>query len=290
MALYRLVCALGHQGLVTVLTQCGLPVPPSFLADEKHSRCLTEKVSLPTMVQGQVLGHLGYTTEASAAALTQSYGAFQRAALQQEPTYRVRGVLTDGFDSPTKSLRMLCPEARLGFCLRHAPPQAAEETGSDRVPGPSGTAHAAPHPGVPSPPAQEFARVAWASGYARFVDHVPTTAGAANGERVRRWFQDKKAGWYAVLTDPQMPVTSTLLAQAHNTIERKLFAMKGFHHPGGVSRRFSGGWPACTTWSRINVAPSRPGNVGWRWKAGEYQHATGSSMSTSSPTEGFAER
>ena len=61
-----------------------------------------------------------------------------------------------------------------------------------------------------------------------FVDHVTTTAGAANGKRVRRWVQEKKAGWYAVLADPQMPVTSTLVDQAHNAIERKLFAMKGF--------------------------------------------------------------
>ena len=66
-----------------------------------------------------------------------------------------------------------------------------------------------------------------------FADHVAHTAGEANGNRVRQWFQDKKAGWYAVLEDPQMPVTSTLLDQAHNTLERKLFAMKGFHHPGG---------------------------------------------------------
>ena len=63
-------------------------------------------------------------------------------------------------------------------------------------------------------------------------------AGAANGERVRRWFRDKKTGWYAVLEDPQMPVTSTLLDQAHNAIERKLFAMKGFHHPGGSQQAF----------------------------------------------------
>ncbi len=61
---------------------------------------------------------------------------------------------------------------------------------------------------------------------------------AANGERVRRWFQDKKAGWYTVLADPQMPATSTLLDQAHNAIERKLFAMKGFHHPGGSQQAF----------------------------------------------------
>jgi hypothetical protein len=55
----------------------------------------------------------------------------------------------------------------------------------------------------------------------RFADHVTTTAGTANGERVRRWFQEKKAGWYAVLEDPQMPATSTLLDHAHNVIERK---------------------------------------------------------------------
>src|SRR6266498_4156313 len=36
MALYRLVCALGHQSVVAVLTRCSLPLPASFLADEKH--------------------------------------------------------------------------------------------------------------------------------------------------------------------------------------------------------------------------------------------------------------
>jgi predicted DNA-binding WGR domain protein len=35
-----------------------------------------------------------------------------------------------------------------------------------------------------------------------------------------------------------MPVTSPLLDQAHHAIERKLFAMKGFHHPGGSQQAF----------------------------------------------------
>src|SRR6266511_6013876 len=35
-----------------------------------------------------------------------------------------------------------------------------------------------------------------------FADHVTHSAGAANGKRVRHWFQEKKAGWYAVLADP----------------------------------------------------------------------------------------
>jgi hypothetical protein len=72
MALYRLVCTFGHHSLVTVLTRCGLPLPVYFLADEKHSRCRTAKVYLPTIVCGRVIWHLGYTTEASAAAFTQS--------------------------------------------------------------------------------------------------------------------------------------------------------------------------------------------------------------------------
>src|SRR6516225_9711899 len=87
MALSRLVCAFGHHSLVTVLTRCGLPLPVYVLADEKHSRCLTDKVYLPTIVSGRVIWHLGYTEEASAAAFTQSYREFQRAAYQHEPTY-----------------------------------------------------------------------------------------------------------------------------------------------------------------------------------------------------------
>jgi hypothetical protein len=67
----------------------------------------------------------------------------------------------------------------------------------------------------------------------RFVDHLTATEGKEHGERVRSWMADKKAGWYAVLEDAERPAMSTLLDQAHNAIDRKLFAMKGFHHPGG---------------------------------------------------------
>ena len=47
-----------------------------------------------------------------------------------------------------------------------------------------------------------------------------------------------KAGWYTVLKDPAMPVTSTLLDQAHNAIDRKQFMMKAFHHPKGHQQAF----------------------------------------------------
>jgi hypothetical protein len=238
MALYRLICAFGHQSLVVVLTRCGLPLPIYLLADEKHSRCLTAKVYLPTIASGRVLWHLGYTEEASAAAFTQSYQAFQRAALDQEPAYRVRGVLIDGFDSTTNSMRTLFPGARLGFCLRHALLKLPKKLVA--IASPVRQSLRTKFHALLSRVRQRKSLRVFALGQRlrHFVDHVTATAGPANGARVRRWFQDKKTGWYAVLEDPQMPATSTLLDQAHNALERKLFMMKGFHHPQGSQQAF----------------------------------------------------
>src|SRR5215813_3973688 len=233
MALYRLVCAFGQQSLVAVLTQCGLTLPVYFLADEKHSHCLRDKVYLPTIVHGRVLWHLGYAEDASAAALVQSYGVFQGAALRQEPSYRVRGILTDGFDSTTKSMHTLFPGVRLGTCLQHALIKLPKKLAAIASPVRRALRFQF-HTLLYRARQRQGLRVfALGQRLRRFADHVTTTAGPTHGQRVRRWFQDTKAGWYAVLADPQMPVTSTLLDQAHNAIERKLFAMKGFHHPGG---------------------------------------------------------
>jgi hypothetical protein len=241
MALYRLICALGQHSLVAVLTRCGLPLPGYFLADEKHSRCRTDKVYLPTIVSGRVIWHLGYTENASATALTHSYQKFQGVAVDQEPTYRVRGILTDGFDSTTKSMRTLFPGARLGNCLRHALIKLPKTLAAIASPVRKDL-RAQFHTLLYRARRRKGLRVfALGQRLRRFADYVTITAGAANGTRVRQWFQEKKAGWYAVLADPQIPVTSTLLDQAHNAIERKLFMMKGFHHPGGSQQAFLGG-------------------------------------------------
>src|SRR5256714_2439049 len=238
MALYRVICAFGQQHVVPVLTRCGLPLPTYILADEKHSRCLTALAYLPTIVRGRVIWHVGCSASKSAAAFTESYGAFQRTALEYEPSYRVQGVLIDGFDSTTKSMRTLFPGARLGYCLRHA---------INKLPGKL-TAIASPvrkalrsqfHTLLYRARQRKSLRVfALSQRLRHFADHVTPKAGVAPGERVRRWVQEKKAGWYAVLADPQMPVTSTVLDQAHNAIDRKLCMMKGFHHPKGSQQAF----------------------------------------------------
>src|SRR5262249_22671216 len=102
------------------------------------------------------LWHLGYTEEASAAAFTQSYRVFQHAASQQDPAYRVRGVLTDGFDSTTKSLRTLFPGARLGTCLRHALLKLPKKLVAIAPPAREGLATPLPPPLCPRPPRQDL--------------------------------------------------------------------------------------------------------------------------------------
>ena len=72
----------------------------------------------------------------------------------------------------------------------------------------------------------------------RFADHISHTVGEDHGKRVRHWFEEKKSGWYAVLADPQRPAMSTVRDQAHNAMDRKLFMMQGFHHPGGSHTAF----------------------------------------------------
>src|SRR5262252_3000842 len=238
MALSRLVCAFGHHSLVTVLTRCGLPLPTYILADEKHSHCLTERVYLPTIVRGRVLWHLGYSESKSAAAFTESYGAFQRVALEYEPSYQVRGALTDGFDSTVSSMRTLFPGVRLGYCLRHALNKLPSKLLGVSAPvrqGLRSTFHALLHR---CRQRKSLRIVALGQRLRHFVAHITTTAGEEHGERVRRWVQDKKAGWYAVLEDPKMPAMSTVLDQAHTALDRKLFNMKGFHHVGGSQAVF----------------------------------------------------
>ena len=193
---------------------------------------------LPTIVHGRIIWHWGDTEDASAAALTQSYPAFQRAASHQDPAYRVRGVLTDGFASTTTSLHTRFPGARVGTCLRHAITTLPKKLAA--IASPVRRALRAPCHTLFYRARQRQGLRVFALGHRlrRFADYVAHTAGTANGARVRRWIQEKKASGYAVLEDPQMPVTSPLLDQTHNAIERKWCAMKGFHHPGGSQQAF----------------------------------------------------
>jgi hypothetical protein len=57
--------------------------------------------------------------------------------------------------------------------------------------------------------------------------------GEVHGARVRQGFQAQQAGWSMGRAAPQRPAMSPGREQAHHASDRTLFAMQGFHHPGG---------------------------------------------------------
>ena len=119
MAIYRMVCCIGRNGLVKLGTRCHLSLPEYFIADEKHTHCLDKRVYLPTIGCGRVIWHLGYTSSKSVSAFAADYGEFKRVAKALEPSYQVKGILTDGFDSTQKSILKLLPFDKLANCLLH---------------------------------------------------------------------------------------------------------------------------------------------------------------------------
>jgi len=181
-----------------------------------------------------VLRHnLGDSDSKSAVAFTESDGQCQRAALVHEPSYWVQGVLIDGFDSTTKSLRTL-----FLYCLRHALHPLPDQLVGLSTPVRKGLRtqfHTLLHR---CHQRKRLRVVALGQRLRRVADHVTATVGEAHGERVRHGFEEKKSGWYAGRKDPKMPVMRMVLDQAHHAMDRQLFSMQGFHHPGGSQAAF----------------------------------------------------
>lgn len=238
MAIYRLLCAVGKTGLVSFLTRCGLPLPGYFTADEKHSFCLKDKVCPATIVAGRIIWLLAYTPDKSAGASEASYARFGKAALEHDPSWNPRGILTDGFASTIKSMKRLFPSARIGNCILHAAKKVMSKLKS-----------------VPATVREQLScdfyelfcsarerkglkLFSFGQKLRRFAEKVMTVAGAENGKRITERIRSKKNGWYKFFEDSRIPAMSTLPDQAHNAIDRKLFMMKGFHHPDGKQQDF----------------------------------------------------
>jgi len=150
-------------------------------------------VYLPTIVSGRVIWHLGYAKDTSASAFTQSYQGFQRTALQQEPPYRGRGILSDGFDSPPKSMQMLFPRARLGTCLRHAITKLPKKLAAIASPVRKALRFQFHILGYRARQRKGLRVFALGQRLRHFADHVVHSARITNEESIRRWCQDKKA-------------------------------------------------------------------------------------------------
>ena len=241
-----------------LLTRCYLPLPDYFIVDEKHTHCLEERVYLPTIVCGRVIWHLSYTTAKSVEAFFDAYGKFRQAAVDYDPSYCAKGILTDGFSSTRKSLKQLFPEAKLANCFLHAiikfPTQIQWVTKTvrkqlTRLRGERLRLLSCQLFFIQQAIHAENNR-SLGQRLRRFIEQVTLLAGEENGQRVKRWIGRKKEGWYALFYDSEIPKTSALIDQAHKKVKakptlfalaRKLFMMKGFHHKEGNHQSFLNG-------------------------------------------------
>ena len=88
-------------------------------------------------------------------------------------------------------MRTLFPGARLGNCLRHALNKLPKKLAAIASPVRKGL-RSQFHALLSRARQRKGLRVvALGQRLRHFADHVATTAGAANGARVRQWFQDK---------------------------------------------------------------------------------------------------
>jgi hypothetical protein len=165
----------------------------------------------------------------------------RQAAFEHDPTSKGKGMLTAGVESTRNSLRRLVPKARLGSCWLHAVRKLPGKRKAIASEVRQGRSHQFATLLFGSRERKSLRVFAWGQKLRHCAHTVSRKAGEVNGERVRQWVQDKKAGWYAVLEDPQMPTSSADLDQAHNAIDRKLFIMKGFHHQDGNQHAFING-------------------------------------------------
>ena len=191
MALYRLICALGQQSLGCVLPRCGLPLPVYFLADEKHSRAVSRRRCICPRLSVAVCSGISATPRSRVQQRCNPTVRSNVPRCSRSPRIASREVLIDGFDSTTKSLRTLFPGARLGTCLRHAllklPKKLVAIASPVRKP-----LRSQFHTLLYRARQRKGLRVfALGQRLRRFADRVAHIAGETNGERVRRWFQEK---------------------------------------------------------------------------------------------------
>ncbi len=242
MSIYRLVCQFGKADLVRINTLCKLALPEYLLADEKHSNCLKEKVYLPTIESNRVIWHLGYTESKSEEAFYDSYNNYRKSALNISPSYSPKGFLTDGFKSTINSIKKSFPKTKIGNCLLHA---------VKRIPGKLKSVSDL----LRAKLSKKFYKILFRESgqnkflkifslgqkLRRFTEKVKKEAGPEVGKDVENWIMNKKKGWFETISDPNMPKSSTELDQLHNGMDRKLFMMKGFHHPEGKQALFLNG-------------------------------------------------
>lgn len=117
---YRIYLSLGRASIVGTTIKDRQKLPQHLVADEKHTWLAGSRVYLPTTVaEGCFLG-VGFTSSASAEALTAGYEEFQTEARLLDPNYAPVTVNTDAWNGTQQAWLALFPTVTLVLCFLHA--------------------------------------------------------------------------------------------------------------------------------------------------------------------------
>jgi len=116
---YRLFLQLGRPSLVGTTVKAKAKLPMHLVADEKQSWIAKAKVFIPTTVACGVFLGATLVTRADTEELTKGYQEFQAEARQLDPHYQPETVCTDGFFATRKAWRAMFPKITLVLCFLH---------------------------------------------------------------------------------------------------------------------------------------------------------------------------
>jgi hypothetical protein len=116
---YRLILQFGRPSLVGTTVKSKDKLPEHLAVDEKHSWLGGTKVFIPTTVASGVFLGASVVEKADADCLSKGYGEFKTEAAQLDPDYSPKTVCTDGFPATRLTWRTLYPKITLILCYLH---------------------------------------------------------------------------------------------------------------------------------------------------------------------------
>ena len=218
---YRTFLQLGRPSLVGTTVKDRARMPPHLVADEKQTWIQGAKVFIPTTVAAGVFLGATVVTAADTAQLIEGYKEFHQEAHQLDPDYQPATVCTDGFCATRRAWRALFPTVTLVLCFLHITLKLR-----DRCRGLLRTAvldrawhiYEATTKRQFSQRARRFKE--WAL---KKLESVPLVEVAVK-------LQERTTHYLTAFDHPAAHRTSNAIDRLMNYQDRKLYAMRYFHH------------------------------------------------------------
>jgi hypothetical protein len=224
---YRLFLHFGRPSIVGTTVKDQAKLPTHLVADEKMSWAGGEKLYIPTTVAaGCFLGATVVRT-ADADHLTAGYQEFAAEARQLDATYQPTTVCTDGFHATRKAWRNLFPTVSLVLCFLHSIIKLRDRCRHKvrtEVLERAWHIYGAETKRSFAQRARRFGE--WA------VKHLTSPPLLEVAARVR----DRVAQYLTAYDHPAAHRTSNMVDRLMNYQDRKLYAMRYFHHSTGSAR------------------------------------------------------